>query len=227
MSILMRIEEIRAVEHVKLRTALMRVDEALHEVEEELMELRTAARPRRLDLFGEPMYDDTAASAPPPSAALELDLAPLKRAWTPLEAAVLDRLDLWEMKLWPLVRRWVGNESVAREIQQIAADLLDTRSEIDRYLQELRKRALFVEALTQPLHVLFAAVELCDRAEQDEVIPALLSGSRETADRVERSMSGDDIARNLRAAMRTPDRAPERRLDPLGRLLSWMGGRNS
>jgi hypothetical protein len=222
MSILRRIEEIRAVEHSKLRAALMRVDDALSEVEQQLAESRTSARRRKVDMFGTPIEE---ASTPAPSAALELDLEPLKRAWTPLESAVLDRLDLWEMKLWPLVKRWVVNEPLEREIQQIAADLLDSRGNIDRHLNEIRKRALFVEALTHPLHVLFAALELCDRAEQDEVIPALLSGSRETADRVERSLSGDDITRNLRAARRTPDQAPERHL--VGRLLSWMGGRGS
>ena len=226
MSILRRIEEIRAVEHNKLRAALVRVDDALRDVEEDLRANRVKAAARKVDLFGDAIYEPPAALPAPSSASLELDLEALKKAWTPLETTVLDRLDLWEMKLWPLVRRWVEDESVEPRIQQIAADLLSARSDIDRHLGELRKRALFVDALTQPLHVLFAAVELCDRAEQDEVIPALLSGSRATADRVERSMSTDDVTRNLRAAMRTPKAPPERGNDPLGRLLSWMGGRS-
>ena len=66
------------------------------------------------------------------------------------------------------------------------------------------------------------AVELCDRVEREEVIPALLSGSRDSADRTERSQSADDVSRNLRAALRAP-KPPEPVKPPLVRFLSWMG----
>ena len=220
MGILSRVEEIRAVEHQKLRTALMRVEEAMGVLEEELAALN-AAKPRKVDMFGEAIYVPTE-----PQPTRRVDIGPLKRSFGQLEDTILDRLNMWEETLWPLVRNWVNGIEVATEIQQIAADLLSARNEIDRHLTELRKHAWFVEELTEPMHVLFAAIEMCDRAEQDEVIPALLSGSLETADHTERSLSGDDITRNLRAAMRTPETAPQR-TDPIGRFLSWMGGRGS
>lgn len=221
MGILTRIEEIRAVEHQKLRTAVMRVDLALRELEEAYV-VERAPPPRRVDMFGTPLAHDE--TPPPPKRA---DLAPLRKGWPHLEEAILRRLDQWEEVLWPTVRAWVHGRVDTPKVQQVAADLLSARSDVDKHLNDVRKHAWFVEELTEPMHVLYAALDLCDRAEQDEVIPALLSGSRELADQTERSQTGDDIARNLRASLRASQPPQPRSNDPLARLLNWMGGRGA
>ncbi|MEQ1503601.1 MAG: hypothetical protein ABMB14_15290 [Myxococcota bacterium] len=219
MAILTRIEEIRAVEHLKLRTALARVDTALREIAERAAEPVAVAR--RVDLFGDPIYGDV-----PVAVVKRVDPAPLIKAWQPFEAAVLDRLDLWEMTLWPLVRRWSDGEGLEPEVQQLAADLLTSRDTVDKHLREVRKQSWFVEEIAPAMLVVYGSLELCDRAEQDEVIPALLSGCRETADRAERTSTSDDVTRNLRARIRESEEDEPQRTSnsPLGRFLSWIAG---
>jgi hypothetical protein len=219
MGILARIEEIRAVEHRKLRLALARAESQLKELEAKRIEASRVTP--KLDMWGEPLQRYTAAEAPTKEGK---HLAELVDAWGPFEEACLKRLDQWEEQLWPMIRRWSHGDVPAEEIQQMAADLLTSRDIVDQRLRKVRNLAWFVQEMNSTLLVVYAALELCDRAEQDEVIPALLSGSRETADKTERSFTADDVARNLRAAgPSVPPPAPPP-LGPLGRLKSWISG---
>jgi hypothetical protein len=229
MGILARIEQIRDVEHRKLRVALARADTVLRELEEKRVEATKVAP--RVDMWGEPVrafenhkhtYDPTVATKLPQN-----HLGELLEVWEPFQESLLARLDAWEEKLWPMVRKWSDGEISAEEIQQTAADLLTSRDAADQFLKRVRNLAWFVPEASSPFHTVYAALEICDRAEQDEVIPALLSGSRETADHTERSHTADDVARNLRA--RVPSKPPERPRPPapkgpLERLKSWLNG---
>ena len=219
MGILQRIEEIRAVEHQKLRLAMARVDTKLRELEDE--ERHPTPPKRATDMFGDPLpYVDA------PKLRVVV-VTPLIRVWRPFEDTVLTRLDRWEEELWPLVRRWTGGELVGVEVQKLAADLLATRERLDGHLREVRRQAMFVEDVSQLMVSVYAALGLCDRAEQAEVIPALLSGSRETADRTERTATADDIARNLRASILSDEgeiEDDEPRTTPWGRLWNRLSG---
>lgn len=220
MAILQRIEEIRAVEHQKLRLAMARVDTRLRELEEE--ERHPTPRKRPTDMFGDPLpYVD----APKTRVVV---VTPLIRAWRPFEDAALTRLDRWEEDLWPLVRRWTGGELVGLEVQKLAGELQISRDRVDVHLREVRRQAMFVEDVSQLMVAVYAALTLCDRAEQAEVIPALLSGSRETADRAERTVTADDVARNLRASILSDegemDEGEDSRTTPWGRLWSRLSG---
>jgi hypothetical protein len=222
MGILARVEEIRSSEHQRLRNALMAVGDALHDAEETEVEAhQLASMPvRKVDMFGNPIdVESTSTRTPVPP---RRDFGPVMKAWDPVEELVLRRLDQWEEVLWPLVARWDAGEEVEDAIQKVANDLAVARESVDRHLRILRNQALFLKDLAEPMRALFAAVELCDRAEREEVIPALLSGSRDSADRTERSQSADDVSRNLRAALRAP-KPPEPPKPPLVRFLSWMG----
>lgn len=228
MGILARIEEIRAVEHRKLRVALARADTVMKELQSKKLEENQVAP--KVDMWGEPISRDSASrqdryTAPRAPKPVQNHLGELVEAWGPFEEAILARLDDWEQTLWPLVRRWSTGEVPAEDIQQLAADLLTSRDIVDQRLRKVRNLAWFVQEMSSPLLVVYAALELCDRAEQDEVIPALLSGSRETADHTARSHTADDVARNLRSrAPPEPPKRPEPK-SPLERLKSWIGGR--
>ena len=227
MGILARIEEIRSVEHRKLRTALLRVDTVLRELEEKRLEALQAVP--KTDMWGEPIqqqYGARSYTATPPKPT-QNHLGELIEAWGPLEAAILARLDDWEQNLWPLVRRWSAGEVPAEDIQQTAADLVTSRDVVDQHLRKVRNLAWFVPDMSTHLHAVYAALELCDRSEQDEVVPALLSGSRELADAAGRSHTADDVARNLRSRPPAPERPkrPAPKKGPLERLMAWIGGR--
>ena len=222
MGILQRIEEIRAVEHQKLRLALSRADTKLRQLEEE--ERNPVPVKRATDMFGDPI---PTSDAPKYRVVV---VTPLLRFWRLFEELVLTRLDRWEEDLWPLVRRWNQGELVGIEVQRLAGELQAARDRVEVYLREVRREALFVEDVSQLMTAVYAAVSLCDRAEQAEVIPALLSGSRETADRTERTTTGDDVARRLRANILSDegevyqDEEEERPTTPWGRLWSRLSG---
>lgn len=227
MGILARIEEIRAVEHRKLRTALARADATLKELSSRRVEADNVAPV--VDMWGEPIRTRESSNpryTPPAQPKRQEDhLGQLLEVWEPFQEGILARMDHWEETLWPMVRRWSAGEVPADEIQQLAADLMTSRDAVDQVLRQVRNLAWFVPESSAPLHVVYAALEICDRAEQDEVIPALLSGSRETADQTERSHTADDVARNLRSRVPTKPPAPPPR-GPLDRLKSWINGRD-
>jgi hypothetical protein len=132
-------------------------------------------------------------------------------------------MDAWEEQLRPLVRAWVDGEAVDDEVRAAAVELTTSRDRLQALINELRTEVRFVPKLSESMRALFAAVERCDRAEVDEVIPAL-SGDREAADRVERSQTPEGVARGLReAAKRPPEPKPVVAKDPLMQLLGWFG----
>lgn len=220
MAILPRIEEIRAVEHQKLRVALARVDTKLRELEAEERDPSPVHRPT--DMFGDPIRH---LEPPKPRVIV---VQPLIRVWRPFEDAVLTRLDRWEEVLWPLVRRWANGEIVGIDVQGVATDLLIRREQVELHLREVRRQAMFVQDVSSLMMGVYVALDQCDRAEQEEVIPALLSGSRETADRAERRVTADDVARNLRASILSDEgeisEEEERPTTPWGRLWSRITG---
>jgi hypothetical protein len=223
MAILHRIQEIRAVEHQRLRLAMARVDTKLRELE---AEEKNPSQPRvPTDMFGDPIRT---AEAPKMRVIV---VYPLIRVWRPFEDAVFTRLDQWEEVLWPLVRRWTEGAPVGLEIQKIAADLARGREQVELHLREVRRQALFVQDVSPLMVTVYGALDLCDRAEQEEVIPALLSGSRVTADSAERGFTADDVSRNLRASFMSDEGEIDEDEDeddkpssPWGRLWSRFTG---
>jgi hypothetical protein len=199
---------------------MSRVDGQLRELE---AEEKNPSVPRvPTDMFGDPIRH---AEAPKMRVIV---VQPLIRVWRPFEDAILSRLDRWEEQLWPLVRRWTDGELVGVEVQRVASELVAARDAVQSQLRDVRRQALFVQEISPLMLAVYAALELCDRAEQ-EVIPALLSGSRETADRAERSITADDVARNLRATFMSDEGEIDEEEEPkpkgvLGRLWSRIVG---
>jgi hypothetical protein len=204
MHIAERVAQIRAGEHERLRQAVFRLDSLLRGLaEEEAMEAERAAAVR-YDLFGERVY-----TPPPIHAVRRRSVEPLMRTWAPLEDALLSRLDRWEEQLWPLCQRWMRGEAVEEEIRDHTIAVMDARTRLESFLRE------FVRALV-------SAIESSDRAEDLEVIPALLAGIPEISQSsaTPRSTSSDEVARNLRAKVSTrPPEPPPKK--GLARWLPW------
>ncbi|MEM6929372.1 MAG: hypothetical protein AAF602_20705 [Myxococcota bacterium] len=195
MGILQRIEEIRAVEHARLRMALSRADAVLRELEQARVEAAEAEPVRTIDMFGQPEEVEAA----PPTASLR----PLLSAWEGFEAKVIERLNGWEETLWPLVRRWNRGEQVSKEIRAFASELQSSAARIDQLLGMVRTQASFVGETRSTMLVVYRAVDVARKAEE-QLIPALLAGSREVADRtaetaIPRMRSAADITQSLRA----------------------------
>ncbi|MEN0065756.1 MAG: hypothetical protein AAGA48_26695 [Myxococcota bacterium] len=197
MGILQRIEEIRAVEHSRLRMALGRADAVLRELELARQEAAEEEPNRSIDMFGQP-----SGPATPPL----VNLRPLLSAWEGFEAKIMQRLDAWEEKLWPLVRRWNLGEDVSRHVRTVAAELTKNAERIDQLLDVVRVQASFVGETRATMLVVYRAVDMARKAEE-QLIPALLAGSREAADRtaetaIPRIQSVTDITQSLRARSR-------------------------
>lgn len=196
--VLQRIEEIRAVEHAKLRIALSRADAVLKELDAARAEAVEAEPNRAIDMFGQP--DPVPPSAPTPS----VNLVPLLQAWEAFEDKVIERLNAWEERLWPFVSRWNRGEDVSREIRQLTNELNASAVRIDELLQAVRVQSSFVGESRATILVVLRAMDVARKAEE-QLIPALLEGSREAADRtaetaVPRAQSATDITHSLRAA---------------------------
>jgi hypothetical protein len=217
MHIAERVAQIRAGEHERLRQAVFRLDSLLRGLaEEEAMEAERAAAVR-YDLFGERVY-----TPPPIHAVRRRSVEPLMRTWAPLEDALLSRLDRWEEQLWPLCQRWMRGEAVEEEIRDHTIAVMDARTRLESFLREFRNEVLFFDGLRDPVRALVSAIESSDRAEDLEVIPALLAGIPEISQSsaTPRSTSSDEVARNLRAKVSTrPPEPPPKK--GLARWLPW------
>ena len=223
MSILQRVEEIRTGEHMRLRMSLSRAESALFALEEARKNAMSA--PHKVDMFGDPKPDEDIKDRH----LTRLNLRPLFDAWTPFEEQLLARVDSWEMDLWPLVRRWGVGEPVGEAVRMVTSNLLARRAKLEPSIDELRRQGNFVGEMRAPLMALFHAIEVCDEAEGD-VIPALMTGSRELADRTAgaapQRVRSSDVTRALRS---NPNRSRfEREPEPdsgllssLGRLMGW------
>ena len=199
MGIMQRIEEVRAVEHARLKTALGRVNSVLHELEQARSEAKDS-RPPTLDMFGQPVRT--------PDAQPLADLQPLYTAWQSFEATTLGRLELWERRLLPLVTRWDTGEDVSREIRALTDEIATSGELADRYLKSVRVHSSFVGEARATMLVVYRAVDTARRAEEN-LVPALLEGSREAADRtaegaIPRFQSASSVTQSLRAR-RLPD----------------------
>lgn len=221
MGVLQRIEEIRAVEHAKLRVALGRADAVLRELDQARSEAVETEANRAIDMFGQPALDQPSA---PPMA----NLLPLLQAWQAFEAKVIERLDIWEEKLWPLVRRWNRGEEVGQEIRLVTTELNNSAQHLDQLLHTVRVQSSFVGESRATMLVVFRAMDVARKAEE-QLIPALREGSREAADRtaetaLPRLQSAADITQSLRARVRE-DREDEKDQAPKGimrQFFSWL-----
>ena len=209
-----RVEQIRKGEHERLRQAIARIDSALRAmVEEEELANREVVR---FDIFGERQKE----TPPPPPR--RKSVVPLRLAWSPLEEAILARLDRWEGYLLPVCRRWMAGEPLEEELREHAIALMDGRTRIEGLLREFRNQALFFESTRDLVRSLVTALEASDRAEEDEVLPALLAGIPEvSATSTPRSASSEEVARNLRAKA-TASRPPESKEPPKRGLSRWL-----
>ncbi len=222
--ILQRIEEIRGVEHAKLRMALGRADSVLRELEQARVEAMESEPPNPIDMFGDPE-----TSGPTPALA---SLRPLLSAWEGFEAKIIERLDAWEEQLWPLVRRWNRGEEVSREIREFASALAANAQRVDQLLGAVRAQASFVGETRATMLVVYRAVDLARKAEE-QLVPALLAGSREAADRtaetaIPRIQSAADITQSLRSRRSRIEDDPSSPLDQprsgfMRQFFDWLG----
>lgn len=205
MRVLRRVEEIRQTEHARLRMAIERAGRAIRDMEEAQAEAAREA-PKDTDLFGDPVAKARVERAEHPL--LRINLMPLLTAWQPFENMLIERVDTWEMDLWPLVRRWSAGEPVAGAVQAVASNMISRRTKLDPLLREVRMLASFVGELRPRLVAVFSAVEACDAVEA-EVVPALIAGRRDLPDPTIEgappiTLSTDDVTRNLRSQSRPP-----------------------
>ena len=222
MTILDRVQSLRNEEHMQLRMALGRADTALRELEGLARE--ESAPSAHLDMFGDPI-----GGAPEEEAPRRPSLGPLLVAWRPFEEALLERLDNWEMRLWPLVQRWARGESVGLVIQTVTAGLLDERKKLDEPLRRVRIESNFLPALRPAMMAVFSAIDQADQAEA-AVLPALMSGSWDAASLTSsqapaRVRSAADVARDLRSNL-SPRPVPEEQrkslLQSVARMMGWV-----
>ena len=230
MRVLQRVEEIRTGEHMRLRQALQRASHSLRILEEETEAAAKGVSSSGVDMWGEPIKsDDEPDDQFKPSL---VNVGPLIAVWQPFEAKLLERVDTWEMDLWPLVRRWVMGEPVTQAVQTVASGMLARRTKLEPLLKALRTQVSFVGKARAPVMAVFSAMEACDEAEA-EIVPALISGKVEQVERsvegvTPRVLSSAQVARNLRSNTRLP--RPEVRpansersgvFGTLGRMMGW------
>jgi hypothetical protein len=216
MHIAERVAQIRAGEHERLRQAVLRLDSLLREILEEETQEAERANAVRYDLFGEKIY-----TPPPLHQIRRRSIEPLMRTWSPLEDALLGRLDRWEEQLWPLCQRWMRGEPVEEDVREHTIGVMEARTRIDNLLREFRNEVLFFDGLREPVRVLVSALEICDRVEENQLIPALLAGIPEFSESsaTPRSMNSDEVARNLRAKVTPRPEPPPKK--GLSRWLPW------
>jgi len=215
MGILSMVEQVRAVEHRKVRTALAAAWGAMRRFEESRQE---AAEPAR-DLFGDPLN-----VSPEPKRGRQVNMRPLYQAWEPFEDTLLRRLDLWEQELWPLVRVWEGGAIVDESVREVSLHLAGQRQDVDHLLQSVRVASHRVGELRAPMLSLFSALQRAEVAE-NRVMPALLAGDPVSVDTLDRGRTPADVVRALRTKLQPPP-APEPEPEPtaLGRFMGWLGG---
>lgn len=204
MRVLQRVEEIRRSEHVRLRMAIERATRAIDDLKE--AQAQVLSGPSEVDMFGDPLARRRAeAEAAEKGSPPLVNLSGLLAAWRPFESMLIDRVDTWEMDLWPLVRRWAIGEPVEGAVRAVASNMLARRAKLEPALREMRIQTGFVGALRPPLVAVFAAVEACDAVEAD-VVPALVAGrsdvSEPTVLPAAITLSSDEVARNLRSRPR-------------------------
>ncbi|MBX2803910.1 MAG: hypothetical protein KTR31_39910 [Myxococcales bacterium] len=225
MSILRAVESIRASEHMKLRMALSRAEGEMRRVEVERAEAMKETRPT--DMFGDPIAPE---KAPPENPLIRLNLRPLFQAWDPFETHLLSRMDEWEMKLWPLVRRWTDGEPVGEHVRAVTNMLQVQRQSLEQHLALVRREVSFVGPLRAPMMALWSALDVSDRAEAT-IFPGLLSGSLQHADatatRGAPQITGAQFSQILRSRPPTvvdPEEEVEDTEDPKS-IIDQIGGR--
>jgi len=178
----------------------------LRELEEQRREAASSAPPGAIDMFGQP--ED--APSPPSMGSL----VPLMNAWERFETAVLQRLDTWELRLWPLVSRWNRGEDVSREIRVLVSELSTNAERLTELLELVRTEASFIGETRATMLVVYRAVDTARKAEE-QLVPALRAGAREAADRMADTatpqlQSSADITNSLRARrLADPDEETE------------------
>lgn len=215
MQILDRVKGIRTQEHERLRGAVFQLDTLLRELlEEEEKELARASAPR-FDSWGERV------NSPTPTPTRKRTVQPIALCWRPLEESLLARLDRWEEQILPLCRRWAEGQPSEVPLQEEAIAMMDGRTRVEALLREFRAQVLFFDLLKEPTRQLVVALEACDRVEEDEIFPSLISGTPDVAPTSSRRpVSSDDIAKNLRSKVvpRPPEPPPKR---GISRWLGW------
>lgn len=223
MHILRRVREVREVEHARLRERLCDTAAVVRHLREE-QERRLTPEPA-VDMFGDPVARGRASE--PTQQRARYEIGPVLRAWGPFEEALLDRVDGWEMELWPQVDRWARGEHNDAAVSAAAVAMVERRRRLEPHLQQLRVHASVLRLLRPSAVALFAAIEAADAAEVD-IVTALAKGHREVVDSQEGSLSSRGsslVTERLRSP--APAHAAEERTARnglMGRMVSWLRG---
>lgn len=203
--VLQRVEEIRVSQHARLRMALQRASRAISDLKEAQQEAFKG--PSTVDMFGDPVARQKAEEEAASNPLRRINLGPVLKVWAPFESLILERVDTWEMDLWPLVQRWSMGEPVAGAVQAVASGMVARRQKLEPLLREVRVQASFVGQLRPAMVAVFGALDAADAVEA-EVVPSLIAGRADLPPATLEgttpvTMSSESITRNLRSQGRT------------------------
>jgi len=219
----------RQLQHAEVANVRRALDEAQAAVDAaaKAQEDYFSAAPER-DMFG--TKKDT--QEPPPDAA-SWNIKELRYAFK----AVRDALEAWlahgDDAFVPAVIAWDddGGDDALQAVQAALTERQQLAEVVSTKVPPLRSQVTFVAPVRGPIANLLGAVELVQRTDDIELVPAILSGQRETssqatADRADRYRTSDDVARSLRMARPTDIEAmppPEPEAKGLfGRLTAFL-----
>ncbi len=199
-----RIRQLQAAEVVEVAEKLVAAREAL-EAAEAKQQAYFGKSSKSQDWLGgatkkEPEKRDEVAS---------WNLRELRRAFEPMDEAVEAWLRDGSDHFFPAVVAWDdGDASLTEGFAEMVKQRQSLVAALDSTLPELRSQLLVVAPVRVAVHRLVNAVEAQQRVEDVEVMPAVLSGERNTTSqatgrRAERYKTSDDVARSLRMARPT------------------------
>lgn len=226
MQILQRVEEVRAEEHARLRQQLQQAAAVLQELRED--QEQALVRPARVDMFGDPVARPGPAEAQSTPNRPRYELGPMVRSWSKLEDALLDRVDSWEMDLWPTVQRWAFGEPMTEAVRAAAARMVERRRRLEPLLREVRLHASVLRPMRPAAVALFSAIEQADAVEAD-IVASLAVGRTEVVPSLEgqtpTSVGSHVVSSSLRAPAADPrssSRASRRPRGLMQKLTGWL-----
>jgi len=155
------------------------------------------------------------------------NLRELRRAFEPMDEAVEAWLRDGSDQFFPAVVAWDdGDASLTEGFADLVKQRQTLAAALEATLPELRTQLLVVAPVRVAVHRLVSAVEAQQRVEDVEVMPAVLSGDRNTTSqatgrRAERYKTSDDVARSLRMARPSElERGPPPEPEPEGLFAS-------